>query len=78
MKLNVTVKRKAKTIPMSDTKIGDVFTFDYFGELQIAMRVFGDRVISLNHPNSTWSKVDLNTVPVEFLPSGSKVTIEVP
>lgn len=77
MKLNVTVEQKSKTIPMSNTRVGDVFTFDYCGEPQIVMRVFGNRAVSLNHPIRTWSGITAHDIPVELLPSGSKVTIEV-
>lgn len=78
MKLNVTIDEKLNVIPMSDTKLGDVFVFDYYGEEIIAMHVFGNRVVSPNNLQRTWINIDKNDTPVRLLPSGTKVTIEVP
>jgi hypothetical protein len=77
MKLNVTIDEKQALIPMRDTKVGDIFVFDLWGETIVGLRVFGGRVVALNTPNRTWCSVHGNNLPVRLLPSGSKVTIEV-
>ena len=63
---------------MEDMKVGELCSIfsghdEAFGH--IVLRIYGDRVVSLNNPTITWTDITSNTIEVEELDSDYKYTI---